>query len=75
MGQPLYSSAAEAGMWGERGYGDGSLRVTQQHHLASMAAQLCFTQAFPTTISSFPSPQSTSPQSTAALALGLLYSP
>ena len=23
MGQPLYCSAANAGMWGERGYGDG----------------------------------------------------
>ena len=32
-------------------------------------------QAFPTTISSFTSPQSVSPQSTAALALGLLHTP
>ena len=24
MGQPLYCSAADAGMWGERGYVDGS---------------------------------------------------
>ena len=24
MGQPFYCSAADAGMWGERGYGDGS---------------------------------------------------
>ena len=24
MGQPLYCSAANAGVWGERGYGDGS---------------------------------------------------
>ena len=24
MGQPLYCSAVDAGMWGERGYGDGS---------------------------------------------------
>ena len=24
MGQPLYCSAADAGVWGERGYGDGS---------------------------------------------------
>ena len=23
MGQPLYCSAANAGVWGERGYGDG----------------------------------------------------
>ena len=26
MGQPLYCSAANAGVWGERGYGDGSTR-------------------------------------------------
>jgi len=24
MGQPLYCSAADASVWGERGYGDGS---------------------------------------------------
>ena len=41
MGQPLYCSAADAGLWGERGYGDASpLQVTQQYCLASMAAQL-----------------------------------
>ena len=28
MGQPLYCSAANAGMWGERGYGDGSTPYT-----------------------------------------------
>ena len=44
MGQRLYCSAADSGVWGERGNGDGStpLRVTQQHHLASMAAWLFF---------------------------------
>jgi len=26
MGQPLYCSAANAGVWGGRGYGDGSTR-------------------------------------------------
>ena len=28
MGQPLYCSAANAGMWGERDYGDGSTLYT-----------------------------------------------
>ena len=49
------------------------LSVTQQYHLASMAVRLSST--FPTTISSFTSPQSVSPQSTAALTLGLLHNP
>jgi len=84
MGQPLYCSAADAGVWGERGYGDGSIPVTRQYRLASMAAYLS-----PTGIShhdllphipsvclfSLTSPQSISPQSTAAFALGLLHSP
>ena len=45
MGQPLYSSAADAAMWGDRDYGDGSnpLRMTQQYHLASMAAWISST--------------------------------
>ena len=46
VGLPLYCSAANAGVWGERGYyGDGSnpLRMTQQYRLASMAAQLSST--------------------------------
>ena len=28
VGQPLYCSAADAGVWGERGYGDGSTPYT-----------------------------------------------
>ena len=42
MGQPLYCSAADADVWGEKGYADGSspLGVTQQYRLASMAAWL-----------------------------------
>ena len=44
MGQPLYCLGA-ASMWGEKGYGNGStpLHVTQQYHLASMAARLSST--------------------------------
>ena len=49
-------------------------RMTQQYRLASMAAWLS-SQAFPTTISSLTSFQPISPQSTAALALGLLHNP
>ena len=45
MGQPLHCSAANAGVWGERGYGDGStpLQVTRQYCLGSMAAPLSST--------------------------------
>ena len=48
--------------------------VTQQYGLASMAAWFP-PPAFPTTISSLTSSQSVSPQSTAALSLGLLHNP
>ena len=48
-------------------------RVTQQRRLASMPGFP--PQAFPTTVSSLTSPWSFSPQSTAALALGLLHNP
>ena len=30
MGQPFYSSAVDAGMLGERGYGDGSTLYTEK---------------------------------------------
>ena len=44
MGQPLYCSAANAGVWGERGLVMAPPpRVTQQYHLASMAAWLSST--------------------------------
>ena len=63
-------------MWGERGYSDG---FTHYLWLSSIALLLCLPgfppAAFPTTISSLISPQSVSPQSTAALALGLLHNP
>ena len=44
MGQPLYCSAADAGVWGERLWRWlHPLRVTQQNRLASMAARLSST--------------------------------
>ena len=44
MGQALCCSTAHAGLWRERGYGDGSAHcVTQQYRLASMAAWLSST--------------------------------
>ena len=83
MGQPLYCSAAHAGMWGESWYVGREwlwgwlypLRVTQQYHLASMPGGKLpgFPPlAFPTRISSFTSPQAIFPWSTAALVRGLL---
>ena len=80
MGQPLYCSAAHAGMWGESWYVGRErlwgwlypLRVTQQYRLASMAAWLSST-GISTQISSLTTLQSVSPQSTAALTLGLLH--
>ena len=46
MGQPLYCSAADAGVWGERGYGDGSTLTCgwlRSYCPASMAAWLSST--------------------------------
>ena len=64
------------GMWGGRGYGDDSTHYTQLSSIALLPWLPGFPpQAFPTTISSLPSPRSVSPQSTAALALGLLHNP
>ena len=41
MGQPHYCSAADTGLWRERGYGDDHpVHMTQQYCLASMAAWL-----------------------------------
>ena len=76
MGQPLYCSAADADVWGEKGYADGSspLGVTQQYRLASMAAWLSSTG-----ISLYNLVPHISSiiylQSTAALALRLLHNP
>ena len=66
MGQPLYCSAANAGVWREA--------------MVSSIALLPWlpgfpSQAFPTTISSLKSPRSVSVQSTAALTLRLLHNP
>ena len=61
MGQALCCSTAHAGLWRERGYGDGSAHyVTQQYRLASMAAWLS-QQAFPTIVCSLTSPRFVSP--------------
>ena len=45
MGQPLYCSAANAGVWGGRGYGDGSTPYAWLS-LAFTAAQLSSTGIF-----------------------------
>ena len=56
MGQPLYFSAADAGVWGERGYGDGSTPYTWLSSIALLAWLPGFPpQAFPTTVSSLTS--------------------
>ena len=76
MGQPLYCSAADAGVWGERGYGDGSTPYAWLSSIALLPWLPGFPPlAFPTTISSLTSPQSVSPEPTAALALGPLHTP
>ena len=76
IGQPLYCSAADAGVWGERGYGDGSTPYTRLSTIALLPWLPSFPQqAFLTTVSSLTSPGSVSLQSTAALALGLLHNP
>ena len=48
MGQPLYCSAVDAGLWGKREavVMAPPLHVTQQYHLASMAARLFSTGYF-----------------------------
>ena len=68
--------SCHAGMWGERGV---KMAPPSMHDSAKSP---CFhgcpafpPQAFPTTVSSLTSPHSVSPQSTAALALGLLHNP
>jgi len=76
MGQPLYCSAADAGVWGERGNGDGSTPYAWLSSITLLPWLPGFPpQAFPTTVSSLTSPLSISPQSTAALALKLLHNP
>ena len=76
MGQPLYCSAASAGMWGERGYGDGSTSYTCLSSIPLLPWLPSFPpQAFPIKISSLTSPRSVLPQSTAAITLELLHNP
>ena len=77
MGQPFYCSAAnaDAGILGERVYGDGSTPSMTQH-IALLPWLLGFPpEAFPTTISSLTSPPSVSLQSIEALTLGFLHNP
>ena len=75
MGQPLCCSTADAGRWGERGYGDGSTPYTWLSSIALLPWLPGLPpEAPPITISALASVWSTSPQSTAALALGLLHS-
>ena len=67
IGQPLCCSAADVGLWGERGCGDASTRYARLSNIALLLWLPGFPPpAFPTTISSFISPRSVSPQSTSA---------
>ena len=76
MDQPLYCSAADAGVWGERGYGDGCTPYTWLSSTALLPWLLDFPpQAFPTTFSSLTCTRFISLQSTATLARGLLHNP
>ena len=73
MGQPLYCSAADAGVWGESDYDDGSIPYMWLSSIALLPLLPGFPPpAFPSMISSLTCPQSVSPQSTAALTPGLL---
>ena len=76
MGQPLYCSAADAGMWRERGHGDGSTPYALLSSIALLPWLPGFLpQAYPIMISSLTSPSSVSLQSTAAVTLGLPHNP
>ena len=71
MGQPLYCSAADAGVWRE-----AMAMAPPPTHDSAVAP--CFQvahQAFPTTIPSLTSPLSISPQSPTTITLGLLHNP
>ena len=59
MGQLLYCSAADTGLWGKRGYSDGSTPYTLLSSIPLLPwLPRSLPQAFPTTIPSLPSPQS-----------------
>ena len=76
MGQLIYCSAANAGVWGERGYVDGFTPYAWLSSIAFLPWLPGFPpQAFPTTISPLTSSRSISPQSTAALDLGSVHNP
>ena len=61
MGQPVYCSAADAGMWGDRGNGDGSTPYAWLSSITLLPWLPGFPPlAFPTAISSLTSPQSVS---------------
>ena len=75
MGQPLYCSAADAGVRGERGYGDGSPPTRDSAVSPCFHGCLAFLRRHFPPVSSLISPRFLSLQSIAALALGLLHNP
>ena len=76
MGQPLYFSAADASVWGERGSGDGSTSCAWPSSIALLSCLPGFPpQAFLTTVCSLMSPLAASLQSIAAFAQGLFCNP
>ena len=75
MGQTLYY-CCWCWCMGRQRYGDGSTPYAWLSNITLLPWLPGFPpQAFPTTISSLTSPQSVSPHSTGALALGLLHNP
>ena len=76
MGQLLYFSAADAGVWGERGSGDGSTSCAWPSSIALLSCLPGLPpQAFLTTVCSLMSPLAASLQSIAALTQGLFRNP
>ena len=76
MGQPLYCSFADTGMWEERVYDDGSTPYARLNSIILLPHLPGFlSQEFPTTVSSLTSPWSISLKSIAAFALEMLRNP
>ena len=76
VGQPLYYSATNAGMWGKRGSGGGSTSYVWLSSITLLPWLPGFPpKAFSTTVSSLTSSPLVSPQSTAALTWGLPHNP
>ena len=74
MGQSLHCSAANAGMWGERGYCDVSTPYMWLNIITLLPRLPNFPpKAFPITIFSLPSPPSVTLQSTVTFALRSLH--